>query len=80
MEKRKFSVKFIFDEGKGEYTYFHEWYNNVCKKGFYAFRFVNIDDSTKSTFAIYRFVVDTAPSYTDLGGGKIECTMEWEEA
>lgn len=77
MEKRKFSVSFLFDYS--EYVIFKQWFNDVTKKGFYSFMFPQIDVLGGGADTEYRFVSDGAPKYSNPNGSKIEVSMDWEE-
>lgn len=77
LANRTFSVSMRFT--LEEYEYFREWYEYVCKKGFYAFYFPKVDSDDKTVVSVYRFTSDGLPSYSNSSGKNIECSMKWEE-
>lgn len=60
-----------------EYEIFENWWENVCRKGLYPFRFPRIDGMTGEK--LYQFTSDGAPQYNNPSGDKIDVTMGWEE-
>jgi len=78
-DKPSISVKMHFDEKKGEYTAFRDWYRDDLRNGLYSFLFPTIDNISSNTTSEYRFVYNSYPQYSDVGGGIIECTMKWEK-
>ena len=76
MGKRVFSVTMRFTPT--EYNTFTQWYNDVCKRGVFSFAFPKIDKTSQGD-AEYRFAKGGQPSYSNLSGNMIECSMTWEE-
>lgn len=74
MAKRPFNVTMLFTYT--EYLLFSYWYQNNLKFGTLSFEFPKIDGSGN---AEYQIAEGGAPSYSNTGGDKIQCSMVWEE-
>lgn len=75
--KREFSVKMRFT--LKEYELFNTWYTDVICYGLYAFYFHKVDSNSKSETKVYRFTSDGAPSFSNVSGIYVDCSMKWEE-
>jgi hypothetical protein len=58
---------------------FENWFDNVCRKGFFPFRFPRVDDNT-GVIKTYQFAENTEPTYVNTSGDNLEVTMVWLEA
>lgn len=73
--KKSFSVSMRFSVE--EYAVFDDWWENICRKGLYPFKFQRIDGLSGER--LYQFTEDGAPAYSNPSGDMIDVSMEWEE-
>lgn len=60
-----------------EKNLFMDWYDDVCRKGLFPFRFPDIEK--RGSESIYSFAPNSMLSFSNLGGQIIEVQMTWEK-
>lgn len=61
-----------------EYRVFKNWWENICRKGFYTFAYPKINDNT-GIMVEYQFSPDSRITIQNTSGNNLEIDMHWME-